>query len=449
MRNIFAMKGGLDFHKGFEPVLSPMHLDAKVVDFWPEKVVVPLLQHIGDPCKAIVTQGDRVKMGQKIGEAQGFVSAPVHASVSGEVLFVGERALAGEKRGQVIVIGNDYAYEYFEGIERDGKKNDAPMDKELIRTIIREAGIVGMGGAAFPTQVKLSTEGKKIQLLIINGAECEPLLSADAALMEQNGDAIKRGCLYAMRAVECDSAIIGIENNKSESIRIMQELCQDDLRLHVETLPARYPEGSEKQLIQRITGREVPENGLPADVGVIVINVSTAAAIADAVEKKMPLISRICTVTGDIMKPQNIRFPIGTLVSDLIDFAGGFAGKPSKVILGGPMMGQTLDDLDVPLTKGSSGVVAINEEHDEVFREDPCIRCNRCVDVCPMALLPLRIDYYARKGRLDQCKRFYAKSCINCGCCSYICPARRRLAENITKAKEAIVDQERGQNNGV
>lgn len=401
----------------------------------PEKVYVPMLQHTGVPCAPLVKKGDRVRLGQKIGDSDQFISAPVHASVSGRVLDIAEYPQARGGGALCVVIQNDGREERVQG---DAAASETP---EEIRRAVREAGLAGMGGAAFPTHVKLDVRDAVVDTLVLNGAECEPGIFADNALMHMCAHEIVTGAHLAMRAVGANRILIGIEGDKAGAVEMMTLAAETaPASVKVGVLPWLYPQGAEKQLIQTLTGRQVPEGALPPKAGAVVLNVATARAVFDAVERGTPLTHRICTVTGDVKKPQNVRFPLGTRVGEMLEFCGGFSDKPSKLLVGGPMMGVAADDFSVPLVKSSNGLVVVGERHDALYTESACIRCNRCVEVCPMHLMPWSLERCWRVGDVKGCQRFHAQSCINCGCCSYICPAARPLAEKITEAKNMLAE---------
>jgi len=325
-------------------------------------------------------------------------------------------------------------------------KNDINnLTSQQIIDIIKEAGIAGLGGAAFPTHVKLSPPpDKKIEIVIINGAECEPYLTCDHRVMIEKTDEVIYGARAIMKALNASKCVIGIESNKPDAIAAMLKAVSDYPNMDVIALKTKYPQGAEKQLIKAITGKEVPSGGLPADVGVVVDNVSTAAAIASAIKTGMPLIERVITVTGKgIKEPSNLMVRIGTPFHDIINQCGGFVGKPGKVIMGGPMMGIAQYTLDVPVIKGTSGILILTEQEAQQPEPEVCIRCARCVDVCPMNLLPLYISRYSLANMFDKAEEYNAMDCIECGCCSFECPAKRPLVESIRLAKRAIVAKRR------
>ncbi len=404
----------------------------------PAQVVIPMSMHLGAPCKPVVAAGDTVKVGQRIGETAG-LGAPIHASVSGKVVAVEERSYGGGGTMLSVVIENDFQDTPDPAIKhRDGV--DALSGAEIIE-IVKNAGITGMGGAGFPTHVKLSGAVGKVDTLIINGAECEPYITSDHRLMLERGEAVIGGARLLAKAVGLSEATIGIELNKPDAIEHLKSLAGGDI--HVEGLKTRYPQGAEKQLIQMVTGRQVPPGKLPADVQCLVCNVATAAAVWDAVTEGKPLTHRGVTVTGGaVAEPVNLLAPIGTPVSHLIDMAGGFKTTPDRVLYGGPMMGNPIYDLDVPMMKSSNCILCLTAE--EVAVQDPaqtCIRCGKCVEVCPMKLTPLFMRMNVNKRRWAEVEALRVMDCIECGSCNYICPARLPLVQAFRTAKFAIRDE--------
>ena len=398
-----------------------------------KELVVPLSQHIGAPCKPLVKAGDIVKKGQLIGDHEAFMNAKVHAPTSGKVTKVEMRPHSGMNEALSVVIEPDGADEWADGLplNRDYTK----MSKEEIVKAIGDAGIVGMGGATFPAHIKL-TPKKNIDTLIINGAECEPYLTADDRLMREDAARIVEGANILAKMLETDKNVIAMEDNKAEAYETMKKAAEGT-NIEVVKLPTRYPQGAEKMLIYVITGREVPAGGLPMDVAAVVQNVGTAAAVADAVEKGLPLIERVTAVTGDaIENPKNLRVRIGTKYKDAIDFCGGFKETPSKVIAGGPMMGFAQHNLEVPIMKGSSGILALTAKITAHEAERPCIRCGRCVDACPMGLVPSMLSIYGQRGNFAASRDEYGvMNCIECGSCTYVCPAKRNIVQYIRHTK--------------
>ncbi|MEG1310968.1 MAG: electron transport complex subunit RsxC [Romboutsia sp.] len=410
----------------------------------PKIVYISLQQHIGAPAKAIVNVGDQVKLGQKIGEQQGFVSCNVHSSVSGKVIAIKDHELPGV-HGICIVIENDFKESIHEGIKPKGRLED--LTKEDIINIVRESGIVGMGGATFPTHVKISPpSGKKIDTIILNGAECEPYLTADHRLMLESSDDILFGLKVLMKALEVKRGYVAVENNKLDALKVLEKSAQKYDDIEIIGLKVKYPQGAEKQLIYSCIGREVPSGGLPMDAGAVVNNVATAAQIAKSINTGMPLIDRVTTVTGSCIKePKNLIIKIGTLVSEIIEQCGGFRDdkEVAKIIMGGPMMGIAQYTTDIPTNKGSSGILCLDEGESKTPKQQNCLRCGRCVDVCPAFLQPLYISSYSLKNDFESAQKYRALDCIECGSCSFICPSRRLLLQSIRNAKREIISNKR------
>lgn len=406
----------------------------------PAQVIIPMSMHLGAPCKAVVSVGDEVKVGQIIGETTG-LGAPIHASVSGKVVAVEPRPFGNGGEMVSVVIENDFRDTPDPAIQH--RNNVDALTGEEIIEIVKNAGITGMGGAGFPTHVKISSAVGKADTIIINGAECEPYITADHRLMLEQGEKIIGGVRFIMKALQLSHAYIGIEDNKMDAVNHLKELVGGAKDITVEALRTRYPQGAEKQLIQRITGREVPPGKLPADVGCCVFNAATTAAIYDAVALGLPVYQRAITITGGAVKnPVNLIAPVGTPFSHLIEEAGGFDGTPARVISGGPMMGFAQYDLSVTMGKASNCILCLSK--DEMPKTSPnptCIRCARCVNVCPMHLTPLFMNMYAKARRWSETEELRLMDCMECGSCQYICPARIPLVQQFRTAKFAIRQQ--------
>lgn len=404
----------------------------------PQRVVIPLSQHVGAPCKSLVSINQQVKKGEMIGEPGGFVSSPVHASISGKVVAIGEFPNAMGRMVMSVVIEND-------GKEEWTALKDNPdylkLSPEELKEKIRAAGIVGLGGAAFPTVVKLTPPKEKpIDTVIINGAECEPYLTADYRLMIEKPAEIIEGLKILMKTLGVSKGFVGIEDNKPDAIAKIKEAAKAEPSINVCALEVKYPQGAEKMLIKATAGREVPPRGLPMDVGVVVQNVGTALAVYEAARYGKPLIERVVTITGEgIQNPANLMVRIGTLVSELVEECGGFRNGVGKVISGGPMMGFALASLDVPVTKGTSGILVIPEEgviHAEDF--EPCIRCGRCIEACPMGLMPSMLSILSEKARYEDAKEYNLFDCFECGSCAFVCPSKRPIVQLVRLAKSMV-----------
>ncbi len=404
----------------------------------PEILVFPLSQHIGAPCKSLVQKGDRVFKGTKIGDSDAFVSAPVHSSVSGEVIAVEPRAVSNGSEIMSVVIKNDFTDELDPSIAPIDYTSVSPDD---IPALIREAGVVGMGGATFPTHVKLSpAPDKKIDTVIVNGAECEPYLTSDHRVMLETPEEVILGLKIILYRFGIKNGHIAIEENKPDAIALLRSLCEKEDGITVDVLKKKYPQGGERQLIYAVTKRRVPIGGLPADVGVVAVNVDTCTAIARKFMYGTPLMRRIVTITGGaVADPCNYRVPIGTPAEYLLEKAGGFIEEPKKVIMGGPMMGVAQFRLDVPIAKGSSALLCLTQAEAAVPEEGPCLRCGRCVEHCPMKLSPLHLSMGAREGDLELCEKYHITACIECGSCNYICPASRNLVQSIRLGKQEVM----------
>ncbi|HIR30658.1 MAG TPA: electron transport complex subunit RsxC [Candidatus Faecousia faecavium] len=403
----------------------------------PDIVVIPMSQHIGAPCKPLVKKGDLVTVGQKIGDNQG-LCVPVHSSVSGKVKAVEARAHTSGTTMMSVVIENDHLDTLCPDIhKRTQEQVDALSVEELI-DIIHEGGIVGMGGATFPTHVKLSGGIGKVDTVIINAGECEPYITADDRLCREHPAELISGLKIIMKIFGLKEGHIGIEDNKPEAIKSLIANLDASDDISVDILPAKYPQGAEKQLIYAITGREVPSGGLPAAVGCAVFNAATCKAIHDVVYDGMPLISRIVTVSGDIiMEPKNLLVPIGTAFNDLLE-ACGHSENPYKVLSGGPMMGTAQYDLNVPTIKGVNAVTVLGKRNEFAVEEHHCLRCGKCIDACPMKLMPVLMYKAIQSGDVEDMKANNIMDCIECGCCAYTCPASVPLVLGFRVGKQHI-----------
>lgn len=439
---LFRFKGGIhpDEHKATQELpIAQIPL--------PNRLYLPLQQHIGAPAEPIVKVGEHVKKGQLVAKANGAVSAPVHASTSGVIIAIDD-CTAPHPSGltvKSIILESDGKDEWIDSI--------IPIDPfklsaDEISQKVGEAGIVGMGGAAFPAAIKLNLGSKKkIHTLIINGGECEPYLTCDDRLMQERPGPVIDGIRLMLKALHCNRAWIAVENNKPKAQKALREAASAFPDIEVVGVPTRYPMGSEKQMIQTLTGLEVPAGGLGADIGVLVHNVATAYAVHQALRYGRPLLSRIVTVSGSaINEPSNLEVPLGTLAEALVNFCGGYRQEPKRRLLGGPMMGTALPHLGVPIVKGSNGVLALGMEEMRLQpTEQPCIRCGRCVDACPLGLMPLEMAARARHGKIEDALDFGLQDCIACGTCSYVCPASIPLTQyfNYAKGELARMRQEK------
>ena len=433
------------FPGGVHPYEGKKFTEKKQIEVLPspQKVFIPLQQHIGAPTTPLVEKGQEVKAGEKIGEVNGFVSTPVHASIAGKVTGIEDIDHPVSGRGQAIVIEKGETEQWVDSIKLDEKYLD--LSAKEMRDRIKEAGLAGMGGATFPTHVKLSPPpDKKIDVLILNGIECEPYLTADHRLMlEYPGDIVK-GMRIMMKILGVKRGIIGIESNKPDAVKVMLDAIKDEEGMEVNVFPVKYPQGAEKQLIKAALNREVPSGGLPMDVGVIVQNVGTSKAVYEAVALHKPLTHRVLTVTGPgVKEPKNLLVPIGTKFQDVIDFCGGITEKAAKIIMGGPMMGLTQPNLNVPVIKGTSGILILEEDSSHLPEEEPCIGCGRCVEVCPVHLLPTTLQLLVNNEKFDEAENLHIMDCIECGSCAFICPANRYLLHGIRFGKRRILDLRR------
>ena len=427
----FTFVGGIHPYDGKE-----LSKNKPIQDILPKgELVYPLSQHIGAPAKAIVAKGDRVLAGQKIAEGGGFVSAPIYASVSGMVKAIEPRRVVTGDLVMSIIVENDGLYEEVEFYPV------APLEKlskEEIIDIIKEAGIVGMGGAGFPTHVKLSPkEPEKIEYVIANCAECEPYLTSDYRRMMEEPEKLIGGLKIILKLFDHAQGILAVEDNKPDCIALLRDLTKNESRISVKALKTKYPQGGERQLIYATTGRKINSAMLPADVGCVVNNVDTMVAVYKAVMEGKPLMERIVTVTGDAMNtPGNFRVKIGMSYQDILEAAGGFSKNPEKIICGGPMMGFGMFDLNVPATKTSTALLAFLKDDVSEMEPGPCINCGRCVEVCPGRVIPSRLADCAEHFDEEGFVRMHGMECCECGCCSYVCPAKRPLTQEIKSMRK-------------
>lgn len=405
----------------------------------PEKVVIPMSQHIGVPCVPVVKVGDSVKAGQLIGDCDKFISAPIHASISGTVTAVGDVTISNGKLCKAVTITSDGQTNCFADFTPP-----VVTDNESLCDAIRKSGLVGLGGAGFPSHVKFRVSpDKPIDTLIVNAAECEPYITVDYRECKDNGKDIIDGVYKLAKYCGFKRVIIAVEDNKPEAVKTLKELADSDIArgnlVRLMTLKSRYPQGAEKMMVLSATGRRVPEGALPADVGCIVSNVASVAFISRYLKTGKPLISRSVTVSGDaVAEPKNIRVPIGMSVRDAIDFCGGFSSEPEKILLGGPMMGMAIEDIDVPLVKSNNAILAFTASGLETKKRRDCIRCGRCHDACPMSLFPTDIEKYALAGDAEELKKLGTGVCMECGSCAYSCPAGKPLVQYMRLAKSVM-----------
>ena len=406
----------------------------------PETVVLPMQQHIGAPCTPTVKVGDSVAVGQVIGDSDKFVSAPIHASISGTVTAVGDVRLANGLVTKGVTIKSDGEMRLF-----DGLTPPAVNSKEELIAAVRASGLVGLGGAGFPCHVKLTVPpDKQVDTLIVNAAECEPYITADYRRMLENPELLVEGMRVILKLFDNAKGLFAIEDNKPDCIAKLKELTKDEPRMEVREMMTKYPQGAERQLIFANTGRAINSTMLPADAGCVVDNVETIISIYNAVVKGIPSMERVVTVTGDgVVNPGNYKVLFGTNQNELIEAAGGLKEGCEKVISGGPMMGFAMYSLNVPVTKNTSSLLAFTHDTVKDKVESPCIRCGRCGEVCPENLLPAKLSTLARRGAMDAFVESFGMECVECGCCSYICPAKRQLTQSIKAMRKMVMAERR------
>jgi len=429
------------FFGGVHPKENKWYTCDREIQIFPEPdvLIIPMSQHIGAPCKPLVKKGDPVTVGQKIGDNQG-LCVPVHSPVSGTVKAVEMRPHTSGTAVMSVVIENDHKKTRCPDIHPRTQEEVDALTPEALMEIIREGGVVGMGGATFPTHVKLSSGLGKVDTIIVNAGECEPYITADDRLCREYPEDVVKGLQVIMKILGLDTAHIAIEDNKPEAARALKRSLASQKGIVVDVLPAKYPQGAEKQLIYAVTGREVPSGGLPAAVGCAVFNAATCKAIHDAVYEGQPLIKRIVTVSGDIaLEPKNLLVPIGTTFIDLVDCVG-HSENPYKVLSGGPMMGVSQYDLVVPVIKGVNAVTILGHKNKYAVDEPRCLRCGKCIEVCPMKLMPVLMYKAMQSGDPDEMKATNLMDCIECGCCAYTCPASVPLVLGFRAGKQRLRD---------
>ena len=406
----------------------------------PDRVVLPMQQHIGAPCTPVVKVGDTVSVGQLVGDSDKFVSAPIHATVSGTVKAVGDVKLANGIITKGVTIESDGEMRLYEGI-----KPPTVTNREELLKAVRASGLVGLGGAGFPTHVKLNyPEDKNVDTLIVNAAECEPFITVDYRECIENSRNVINGVFTLKKYLGFSQVIIAVEDNKPKAIEIFRKLIDEsnDPSIKIMALRSRYPQGAEKMMVLSATGRRVPPGKLPADVGCVVMNVASVAFIERYLETGKPLISRSLTVDGSAVRtPKNLRVPIGINIQDVIDYCGGFKEEPRKIICGGPMMGIAVCGTDAPVCKQNNAVLAFADRKDAVKPERDCIRCGRCVEVCPMSLMPTLIERFAKVRDKDGLERSFVSVCMECGSCAYACPSGRPLVQYMRLAKQVLREE--------
>ena len=433
-----TFKGGVHPFEGKE-----LAMDSPITEVLPKgEMVYPMSQHIGAPATPIVAVGDKVLKGQKIAEAGGFVSSPIYSSVSGIVKAIEKRRVAVGDMVNSIVIDNDGE---FNEVSYEAVEDVTALSKEDIINRVKEAGVVGMGGAGFPTHVKLSPkEPDKIEYIIANCAECEPYLTADYRRMLENPDELVAGMKIILQLFPNAKGVFGIENNKPEAIAKMKELVKDEPRMEVCELMTKYPQGGERQLIFAVTGRAIYSKMLPADAGCIVDNVETMIAVYQAVKNGIPVMNRVATITGEgITNPSNFLYSMGTSYAELVEAAGGLKGEPEKLVSGGPMMGFSIFSLDIPTTKTTSSLLCLSKDEASAFEPIACINCGRCVEACPEQLIPSRLAKFGNLGLMEEFEKWHGLECIECGSCTYVCPSRRPVAQSVKTMKKLTLAEKR------
>lgn len=434
-----SFKGGVHPRDGKE-----LSCDAPIVKLLPKGELTYLMsQHIGAPAQPVVSAGDRVLVGTTIAKASGAVSADISASVSGMVKRICTVPNANGDDITAIVVENDNEYEAVEGY---GEPRDyASMSKQEIMEAVKQAGLVGMGGAGFPTAAKLSVkDDSKIDYVIVNGAECEPYITCDYRLMIERTEKAVLGLKILLRLFENAKGVFAIEANKPLGIQKLSEATLGCERIYVQPLKKKYPQGGERVIISAVTNRKINSKKLPADAGCVVVNYATLVALADAVTRRIPLVSRVITVTGDAIKePSNFEVPIGMTSRELVEAAGGFIEEPEKIIFGGPMMGNSVSNLDIPVTKTTSCILCMKKDDVAALHPSACIRCGKCLSVCPERLMPMKLKNHADAYEYEEFEKAGGLECIGCGCCTYICPARRRLSQSITVAKRHVLAEKK------
>ena len=401
----------------------------------PAEVVIPMSMHIGAPCKPIVAVGDKVKIGQRIGEPGGFVSAPIHASISGTVKAVEPRPFSMGGKMMSVVIENDFQDEVSEEVKPVADPDS--LTPEQLVEIVKNAGIVGQGGATFPTHVKISSGLGKVDYVIINAAECEPYITGDHRTCLERPEQVIKGATLLAKCFGVDKVYIGIEANKQNAADVLNaKIAELNAPVVVEVLHTRYPQGAEKQLVQAVSGRQVPSGKLPADAGCCIFNLNTTCAIYRAVYEGMPVVNKIVTVSGSgVIEPKNIECPIGTPITKLFDACGGLKDETYKLIMGGPMMGVAVTTDELPVLKQNNGLLAFGAEEARLLEPTDCIRCGRCVAACPMNLVPAKLEKYAERKDVEMLKKLDIMTCMECGCCAFSCPAKRRIVQAIRLGK--------------